>query len=63
VLYGGARATARRRRPRPARPLRRAPLTELLLLVYRRRPAHGDDLQVFGDEKLLDFWLERVSFG
>ncbi|QLH20482.1 maleylpyruvate isomerase family mycothiol-dependent enzyme [Streptomyces sp. Rer75] len=41
----------------------RGPLTELLLLVYKRRPAHGGRVEVLGDAKLLDFWLERVSFG
>ncbi|WP_079038744.1 hypothetical protein [Streptomyces sp. NBRC 110028] len=41
----------------------RGPLTELLLLVYKRRPAHGGTVEVLGDAKLLDFWLERVSFG
>lgn len=41
----------------------RGPLTELLLLVYKRRPAPGGGLEVLGDAKLLDFWLERVSFG
>lgn len=41
----------------------RGPLTELLLLVYKRRPAHGGETEVLGDAKLLDFWLERVSFG
>ncbi|MFF7654735.1 maleylpyruvate isomerase family mycothiol-dependent enzyme [Streptomyces sp. NPDC007983] len=41
----------------------RGPLTELLLLVYKRRPAHGETVEVLGDAKLLDFWLERVSFG
>ncbi|MFA1550573.1 maleylpyruvate isomerase family mycothiol-dependent enzyme [Actinomadura chokoriensis] len=39
----------------------RGTLTELLLLVYRRRPVGG--LEVFGDAQLLDFWLERVGFG
>jgi hypothetical protein len=41
----------------------RGPLTDLLLVIYKRRPPGGDDLQVFGDAALLDFWLERVSFG
>lgn len=41
----------------------RAPLTELLLLVYRRRPANGDGIEVLGDAALLDFWLDRVAFG
>jgi hypothetical protein len=41
----------------------RGPLTDLLLVIYRRRPAHGDGIEVLGDGQLLDFWLERVSFG
>jgi uncharacterized protein (TIGR03083 family) len=41
----------------------RGPLTGLLLIVYRRRPARGDGIEVLGDAQLLDFWLERVSFG
>lgn len=41
----------------------RGPLTDLLLVIYRRRPAHGDGIEVLGDAQLLDFWLERVSFG
>jgi len=41
----------------------RGPLTDLLLIIYKRRPPRGDGVEVLGDEKLLDFWLERVSFG
>ena len=41
----------------------RAPLTDLLLLIYKRRPARGAGIEVFGDADLLGFWLERVSFG
>ena len=41
----------------------RAPLLDLLLLIYKRRPAHGEGIEIIGDEQLLDFWLERVSFG
>lgn len=41
----------------------RAPLTDLLLSLYKRRPAAGAGTEIFGDERLLDFWLERVSFG
>ncbi len=40
----------------------RGPLTDLLLVIYKRRPARGDGIKVFGDTALLDFWLERVSF-
>lgn len=41
----------------------RGPLTELLLVIYKRRPARGGAVEILGDERLLDFWLERVSFG
>jgi uncharacterized protein (TIGR03083 family) len=41
----------------------RGPLTDLLLIVYRRRPPAGDAIQVFGDQDLLAYWLDRVSFG
>jgi uncharacterized protein (TIGR03083 family) len=41
----------------------RGPLTGLLLVIYKRRPARGGGIEVFGDAALLDFWLERVSFG
>ena len=30
-------------------------------MIYRRRPVAG--LDVTGDAKLVDFWLERVGFG
>jgi uncharacterized protein (TIGR03083 family) len=40
----------------------RGPLTELLLVIYKRRPPRGDEIEVFGDTALLDFWLDRVSF-
>jgi hypothetical protein len=39
----------------------RGPITELLLLIYRRRSPDG--LDVLGDAELLSFWLERVAFG
>lgn len=41
----------------------RGPLTDLLLIIYRRRPPRGAGVEIFGDEHLLDFWLERVAFG
>jgi uncharacterized protein (TIGR03083 family) len=41
----------------------RGPLTGLLLLVHKRRPVRTPDVEVLGDAALLDFWLERVSFG
>lgn len=37
----------------------RGPLTELVLLVYRRRA----DVEVNGDRGLFEFWHERIAFG
>jgi hypothetical protein len=36
-------------------------LTDLLLLIYRRRSVAV--LEVLGDAELFDFWWERVQFG
>jgi uncharacterized protein (TIGR03083 family) len=41
----------------------RGPLTDLLLVIYRRRPARAAGIEILGDEQLLDYWLERVIFG
>ncbi|MCL6736596.1 maleylpyruvate isomerase family mycothiol-dependent enzyme [Streptomyces neyagawaensis] len=41
----------------------RGPLTEVLLAFYRRLPPDGGRLEVLGDRELLDFWLERATFG
>lgn len=41
----------------------RAPLSTLLLLVYRRVPVSGAGIEVDGDAGLLDFWLDHVAFG
>ena len=40
----------------------RGPLTDLLLIIYHRRPPGTEGVQIFGDAALLDFWLERTSF-
>jgi uncharacterized protein (TIGR03083 family) len=40
----------------------RGPLIHLLLVVYKRRPTHGEGIEILGDAPLLDFWLDRVSF-
>jgi hypothetical protein len=50
-----------RRADEPAAAEIRAPVTDLLLTIYRRRPAAG--LDVTGDAALVDFWLARVAFG
>ncbi|MEV6587987.1 maleylpyruvate isomerase family mycothiol-dependent enzyme [Streptomyces acidicola] len=41
----------------------RGPLTEVLLAFYRRLPPDAGRLEVLGDRELLDFWLERATFG
>lgn len=41
----------------------RGPLTDVLLAFYRRIPADSDRVEVLGDARLLDFWLERATFG
>ncbi|KWT57473.1 hypothetical protein ADL21_34555 [Streptomyces albus subsp. albus] len=41
----------------------RGPLTDLLLVVYRRLPADHPGIEISGDRRLLDFWWQRVSFG
>ncbi|WP_069886339.1 maleylpyruvate isomerase family mycothiol-dependent enzyme [Streptomyces luteocolor] len=41
----------------------RGPLTEVLLAFYRRRPLDSGRVEVLGERELLDFWLERASFG
>ncbi|MFG2000222.1 maleylpyruvate isomerase family mycothiol-dependent enzyme [Spirillospora sp. NPDC048911] len=39
----------------------RGPLTELLLVLYQRKPSEG--VEVLGDRRLLDFWRTYVTFG
>lgn len=41
----------------------RGPLIDLLLVIYKRRPARGEGIEILGDVQFLDFWLERISFG
>jgi uncharacterized protein (TIGR03083 family) len=40
----------------------RAPLTDLLLVIYLRKPAHSRGVEIAGDRELLDFWLGHVGF-
>ncbi|MER7133321.1 maleylpyruvate isomerase family mycothiol-dependent enzyme [Streptosporangium saharense] len=58
----GDAVVCRRGRERAAVALH-GPLTALLLVVYRRRPARGGGVEILGDEWLLDFWLDRIGFG
>ncbi|MEU1035172.1 maleylpyruvate isomerase family mycothiol-dependent enzyme [Streptomyces mirabilis] len=41
----------------------RGPLTDVLLAFYRRLPLDDGRLEVLGERELLDFWLERATFG
>ncbi|MFE1428909.1 maleylpyruvate isomerase family mycothiol-dependent enzyme [Streptomyces fungicidicus] len=41
----------------------RGPLTSVLLAFYRRLPLDAPGLEVLGDRKLLELWLERATFG
>jgi uncharacterized protein (TIGR03083 family) len=41
----------------------RGPVTELMLAFNRRQKPDEGGLEVLGDRGLLDFWLERSSFG
>jgi hypothetical protein len=50
-----------RRSDEPAAAELRGPVTDLLLVLYRRVPI--TDVEVSGDARLVDFWSERVGFG
>ncbi|MGP4001230.1 maleylpyruvate isomerase family mycothiol-dependent enzyme [Streptomyces sp. 8N706] len=41
----------------------RGPMADVLRVFYRRLPADSDRVEVLGEPEVLDFWLERVSFG
>lgn len=41
----------------------RGPLTDLLLVVYGRRDPRAEGVGILGDGRLLDVWLNLVSFG
>ncbi|MFE7853693.1 maleylpyruvate isomerase family mycothiol-dependent enzyme [Streptomyces sp. NPDC057403] len=41
----------------------RGPLTSMLLALYRRLPLDGPGLEVVGDRDVLEFWLDRATFG
>ncbi len=50
-----------RRGSEPAPAALCGPVTDLLLVLYRRRPVTA--IEVRGDDELVDFWMERVAFG
>ncbi|MFD5571925.1 maleylpyruvate isomerase family mycothiol-dependent enzyme [Streptomyces cadmiisoli] len=41
----------------------RGPLTAVLLAFYRRLDLDDPRIEVLGDRELLEFWLERATFG
>ncbi|MGW5564005.1 maleylpyruvate isomerase N-terminal domain-containing protein [Streptomyces tendae] len=41
----------------------RGPLTDVLLAFYGRVPLDAPGLEVLGDRKLLELWLEKATFG
>lgn len=41
----------------------RGPLTDLLLLLYQRKPLDGDGVEIHGDRRLLELWRTYVTFG
>ncbi|MEU2716518.1 maleylpyruvate isomerase family mycothiol-dependent enzyme [Streptomyces sp. NPDC007205] len=41
----------------------RGPLTSVLLAFYRRLPLDSPGLEVLGEREVLEFWVERASFG
>jgi uncharacterized protein (TIGR03083 family) len=41
----------------------RGPLTDVLLVFYRRLPADSPRVEVLGDHELLNLWLKATSFG
>jgi uncharacterized protein (TIGR03083 family) len=40
----------------------RGPVTDLLLAISRRRPVAESAIEVYGDESLLQTWLDRTQF-
>ena len=52
-----------RRGQEPAAVTVRGPLTDLLMLIYRRTAPPADGIEVLGDEGLLELWLGHVAFG
>lgn len=52
-----------RRRTGPGAVTLRGALTDLLLVIYRRKAVPGPGIDVLGDHTLLDFWLGHVAFG
>ncbi|MEV0529182.1 maleylpyruvate isomerase family mycothiol-dependent enzyme [Streptomyces sp. NPDC050439] len=63
LIEFGAEGFAWRRGHEKATVAVRGPLTEVLLAFYRRRGLDGGGVEVLGERGLMEFWLERASFG
>ncbi|MEV6174349.1 maleylpyruvate isomerase family mycothiol-dependent enzyme [Streptomyces sp. NPDC051954] len=63
VIELGADGVAWRRGHEKATVALRGPLTDVLLAFYRRLPLDSPQLEVLGERELLEFWLERATFG
>ena len=48
--------------PTPAAAAVRGSLTDLLLVIYRRKAVPGEGIELLGDTELLDSWLGHVAF-
>ncbi|WP_331766416.1 maleylpyruvate isomerase family mycothiol-dependent enzyme [Embleya sp. NBC_00896] len=48
--------------PAPAAAAVRGSLTDLLLVIYRRKAVPGEGIEILGDTELLDSWLGHVAF-
>jgi len=63
IVELGEEAIAWRRGHEKATVALRGPLTAVMLAFYRRLPLDSPGLEVLGERELLEFWLERASFG
>ncbi|MGW7070662.1 maleylpyruvate isomerase family mycothiol-dependent enzyme [Streptomyces sp. NPDC054855] len=63
LIEFGAEGFSWRRGHEKATVALRGPLTEVLLAFYRRRSLDAGGVEVLGERELMDFWLERASFG
>ncbi|AKJ10485.1 hypothetical protein ABB07_10785 [Streptomyces incarnatus] len=63
LLEFGADGVRWRRGHEKATVALRGPLTSVLLAFYRRLPLDTPGLDVLGEREVLEFWLERATFG
>ncbi|MFF4350899.1 maleylpyruvate isomerase family mycothiol-dependent enzyme [Streptomyces sp. NPDC001530] len=63
VVELGEKGVSWRRGHEKATVALRGPLTDVLLGFYRRLSLDSGQLEVLGERELLDFWLQRATFG